>query len=239
MPSLKSVIRRAVPKSILELRRAALATKPLQQRSCPICSYHGWFGHYGRPPRLDAECLSCGSLERHRLFWLWFQQNADTIVHPVLHFAPEPILRDRLRDRCASYKTADLYADANLKLNLERIELPDESQGTLICNHVLEHVNDKLALAELNRILTKDGALLASFPLVEGWDKTYENDAITAPHDRDVHFGQHDHVRFYGKDVRDRFRAAGFTHVEEFTAEGPDVITYGLQRGEKLFICRK
>jgi len=35
-----------------------------------------------------------------------------------------------------------------------------------------------------------------------------------------------------------RIRAAGFG-LDEFTAEGEDVLTYGLQRGEKLFIAQK
>jgi len=45
-------------------------------------------------------------------------------------------------------------------------------------------------------------------------------------------------VRYYGADVRGRIRAAGF-QLEEFTAEGEDVLTYALQRGEKVFIARR
>jgi hypothetical protein len=52
------------------------------------------------------------------------------------------------------------------------------------------------------------------------------------------HYGQSDHVRYYGADVRDRIRAAGFK-LSEFTAEGEDVLTYGLQRGEKVFVATK
>ena len=52
------------------------------------------------------------------------------------------------------------------------------------------------------------------------------------------HYGQSDHVRYYGADVRDRIRAAGFK-LDEFTAEGEDVLTYGLARGEKVFVATK
>jgi hypothetical protein len=45
-------------------------------------------------------------------------------------------------------------------------------------------------------------------------------------------------VRYYGADIRDRIRTAGFL-LDEFTAEGEDVLTYGLQRGEKVFIATK
>jgi hypothetical protein len=38
--------------------------------------------------------------------------------------------------------------------------------------------------------------------------------------------------------LRDRIRAAGFT-LTEYTAIEPDVLTYGLTRGETLFIATK
>jgi hypothetical protein len=75
-------------------------------------------------------------------------------------------------------------------------------------------------------------------PVIEGWAKTYENPKVTSPEERKRHYGQADHVRYYGADVRMRIRAAGFA-LEEFTAEGEDVLTYALQRGEKVFIARK
>jgi hypothetical protein len=58
---------------------------------------------------------------------------------------------------------------------------------------------------------------------------------VLTPEERKHHYGQSDHIRYYGADVRDRIRAAGFA-LEEFTAEGEDVLTYALQRGEKVFI---
>jgi hypothetical protein len=75
-------------------------------------------------------------------------------------------------------------------------------------------------------------------PVIEGWSRTYENAAAVTPADRMRHYGQSDHVRYYGADVRDRIRSAGF-RLDEFTAEGEDVLTYGLARGEKVFIATK
>jgi ubiquinone/menaquinone biosynthesis C-methylase UbiE len=125
-----------------------------------------------------------------------------------------------------------------LKLNIEKIDLPDQSQGTVICNHVLEHVDDKKALQELFRVLDSDGVLILSVPIIEGWETTYENSEISLPENRELYFGQNDHVRFYGRDFRDRLSEAGFDFLE-VTAEGDDVIKYGLWRGEKFFICKK
>jgi len=99
-------------------------------------------------------------------------------------------------------------------------------------------VDDRAALSELHRVLVLGGVLIASVPIVEGWDTTYENRSIVDPIERDLHFGQSDHVRYYGRDFRTRLSEAGFA-VEEVTAEGPYVIKHALLRGEKLFICSK
>ena len=77
-----------------------------------------------------------------------------------------------------------------------------------------------------------------STPICEGWAETYENPEVSTREDRIVHFGQGDHVRLYGRDLRTRIRAAGF-ELTEFTAVEPDVLTYGLMRGETLFIAEK
>jgi predicted SAM-dependent methyltransferase len=89
----------------------------------------------------------------------------------------------------------------------------------VICNHVLEHVDDRKALTEIMRILAPGGMLVASVPIIEGWDTTYEDVAIKDPEDRALHFGQSDHVRWYGRDFRDRLKAAGF-EISELPQRG-------------------
>lgn len=234
----KALLKRVVPKSAVTLYRAIRGSRPIHPRHCPICDYRGYFTHYGRSLRVDAMCPECGSLERHRLFWLWFEENKGA-EQPVVHFAPEPVLERRLRERFTDYKTADLFMKGvDLKLNVEQLDLPDASVKTIICNHVLEHVDDRKALREMMRVLAPGGLLACSVPIVEGWDTTYEVPAITDPAERLLHYGQDDHIRFYGRDFRDRLKEAGF-EVTEYTAMGPEVVTYGLMRGDKLFLCRK
>jgi hypothetical protein len=75
-------------------------------------------------------------------------------------------------------------------------------------------------------------------PIVEGWDSTFEDAAITNPEERAVYFGQFDHVRYYGADFRDRIREAGFT-LSEFTTVEPFVTRHSLIRGEKIFIAAR
>ena len=62
--------------------------------------------------------------------------------------------------------TADLYDKrADLKLDITKIDLPDESYDMVIANHVLEHVSSyEAALSELRRILKPDGTMIVSFP---------------------------------------------------------------------------
>lgn len=243
---IRSLIKTLIPERIRNLRRSYLRlrslydrTRPMARRHCPICNYQGYFEDFGYPPRLDAVCPGCGSGERHRLFWLWFAGDKTKLAQPILHFAAEPVFENAFRHLYEHYKTADLVNKADLRLNIENIALDSASVKTVICNHVLEHVDDSKALAEISRILTDDGVLLCSVPIVDGWEKTYENASVMTDAERELHFGQHDHVRYYGRDFRDRLRSAGFNRIQEYTAEGEAVVKHSLLRGDKIFICSR
>jgi SAM-dependent methyltransferase len=236
---IKSVVKKIIPSFCLELRSVYARTRPLFKRECPICKWKGYFSNFGYPPRIDAQCPNCNSLERHRLFWLWYESNKNNIQSPILHFAPEQILEIMFRkiyNEC--YKTADLYELCDFNVNIENMNFKNETFSTIICNHVLEHVDDKKALSEIYRVLKPGGLLIVTVPIVEGWDKTYEDEIIASDFERSLHFGQKDHVRYYGYDFRDRLKSANFK-LNEYTAEAVDVALYGLTRGEKIFICSK
>jgi SAM-dependent methyltransferase len=179
-------------------------------------------------------------MERHRLFALWLRGHEDALRGKrVLHFAPEAILRRLLAPLAGAYIGADLNPKPpDIALDIQRIALADGSQDVVVCNHVLEHVDHHRALREMHRVLAADGLALLTFPIVEGWDRTYEDPAITSEQDRLLHFGQEDHIKFFGADVREHIAAAGF-EIEEFTAVEPFVHRHSLLRGSKLFICRK
>lgn len=209
-------------------------------RECPLCNYHGKFLGYGYPYICDIYCPQCGSLERHRLLYLADQTNNFFSNKSILHFAPEEAVRKLVKQRSPkSYVTADLFADGvDRKENIESLTIEDNSFDVVICLHVLEHVDDQAAISELYRVLKPDGLLIAMFPIVEGWQATYENMEKSGPDERLLHFGQHDHVRFFGNDARQRLATPGFA-VEEYTAVEPFVSRHGLTRGEKIFLCRK
>ena len=240
---LNKIIPRFVKNQLIQLLCIKMAVTPITKRSCNICDFKGYFKGFGRPYRLDARCPKCGSLERHRLLMLGIQRGA--IEHfkkhdnSILHFAPEPILEKIFREQFDYYKTTDLIKKADIKLNIENINLEDKKYDVVIANHVLEHVDDQKASSEIHRILKDEGVFVCEVPLIEGWDKTYENDEITDEKDRLIHFGQEDHVRFYGKDFRDRITKNGFVLINEITADEEDVINFGLIRGEKVFVFKK
>ena len=214
-------------------------------RECTVCGYKGRFFAYGNPFSLginiDALCPKCLSLERHRLLALCDQEKQLFAGKVILHFAPERGLKAYVKSRQpAKYVSCDLMdPTADLKINIEAMNIADQSFDLVICSHVLEHVNDALAIPELWRITRPGGLVIAMVPLIEGWDKSFEDSRKAANEaDRILYFNQHDHIRMFGRDFRDRLISPGF-QLEEFTAVEPYVSRYGLLRGEKVFIARK
>jgi len=228
-------------RSLIDTARSLTRSTVGRVCTCTLCGKTARFLPMGVPLRVSVACPGCGSLERHRLLGLYLQRNPEVITNKlVLHFAPErPVAKAIRAAQPEIYRSADIEVGrADLQLSLEKIDLPDESVDTVIANHILEHVDDRMALSELRRILIPGGRALLMVPIIEGWDETYENSSVTTNAERTRHFGQSDHVRFYGRDLRARIAAAGLS-VAEFTALPADCIEYGLQRGEKLFIATK
>jgi SAM-dependent methyltransferase len=209
-------------------------------RTCNVCGFKGRFQAGGRPKRIDARCPKCGAAERYRLLALWLDRYGAFLRNAhVLHFAPETGLAALLKKRVGRYESADIAPGrADLVLNIEAIGKLDATYDGIVCSHVLEHVDDAKALVEIYRVLKPGGVALIMLPVIEGWSRTYENPRVTTPEERKRHYGQADHVRYYGADIRDRIKRAGFM-LDEFSAEGEDVLTYALQRGEKVFIATK
>lgn len=205
-------------------------------RLCPICGYEGPFAAHRHKP--SVWCPGCDSRPRHRLLKLWLDREAP--IGPearVLHFAAEPWMRGALA-HVREYVTADLNDKFELRLDLEAMALPDGRFDVIMANHVLEHVDDAAALREIARVLAPRGVAVLTVPLVEGWPETLEQGPDWGPEERRRYCTDPDHRRFYGRDFRDRLRAAGLWSTE-FTAMEPDVARHGLQRGEKIFIARK
>ena len=206
---------------------------------CVICGLKGRFTAFGSPPRYQAKCPNCGALERHRLLVIFDKREEFFLGKSVLHFAPESIIQKIIKTKAEKYLAADINpGHADIQLNIEAIDQPSEVWDVIVASHVLEHVNDDLALKEIYRVLKKGGRFIAMVPIIEGWYTTYEDSSITKPEERTRHFGQFDHVRYYGRDFNERLIANGFT-VRELFATGKECAEYALLRGEKVFCCDK
>jgi SAM-dependent methyltransferase len=185
------------------------------QRFCPICGrFSRKFAGAGAVPRVDAKCVHCGSVERHRLTWLYFQKRTNLLTQSeltILHIAPEPCLAERLKGAFGNgYITADLESPSvSLKMDITDIQLKDGIFDVIYCSHVLEHVgDDRKALREFRRVLKPSGWALLLVPITCA--KTFEDPSVTDPTERLRIFGQEDHVRRYGPDYLDRLKEAGF-----------------------------
>lgn len=197
-----------------------------------------------RPNVLSPSTLS---LERHRLMWLYLQQETDffTAHKKVLHMAPEQCFLDIFKQlKNLDYTTADLYSPiVDVKADILKLPFADNSFDMVFCNHVLEHIEeDKKAMQELYRVLKPGGMGIFQIPQDLSLEKTYEDFNITSPEERTKHFGQYDHVRIYGKDYFDRLRAVGFQvqEVDFSTKLSEDMIDkYRLAKGEILPVCIK
>ena len=188
-------------------------------RECPVCgSRYRRFMPYGYvTSREDALCPHCLSLERHRMIWLWLKESSNLFEgYPrLLHIAPEVSLMRHFKRHYQDnkgYITADLESPlADLHFDVQSIPLEDEYIDVIICNHLLEHVeDDRRAMAELYRILKKGGWGIMLVPEDRSRARTFEDDTITDPEERTRIFGQYDHRRIYGRDYDKRLAEAGF-----------------------------
>ena len=183
------------------------------------------------------------SLERHRLLWLYlnnetdfFQSELDTdsslkqpksfklrdaetnSVLKVLHFAPEQAFYKLFRNqKNIDYTTTDLFSPlADVKADICNLPFSDNSYDVILCNHVLEHIpDDTKAMQELYRVLKPGGMGIFQIPQDLKRETTFSDDSIINQKERAAIFGQYDHVRIYGRDYFDQLRAIGFKVVEE------------------------
>jgi len=223
---------------------------------CPICESHfKQFATYGVDKRINARCLNCNSLERHRLLWKYLNDkiNYDNNGRfKMLHFAPQrKFLKKFSNDPNIDYTPCDLNPETYEYYNIHKIEkvdvmdIPHEDNlfDVVICNHVLEHVTDyRLAMSELFRVMKKGGWGIFQVPQDYDLATTYEDDSITDPKEREKAFGQFDHLRVFGRDYKDELEKVGFKvteddYVNSFSEE--DIKRFGFLRSERIYFCSK
>lgn len=198
-------------------------------------------------PRENVLSPSTLSLERHRLLWLFLQQETNFFEAPlkVLHFAPEQAFYSRFRKlKNLQYTTTDLNSPlADVKADICNLPFNDASFDVILCNHVLEHIpDDTKALQELFRVMKPGGWGIFQVPQDLNRDTSFEDHSILDKSERARIFGQYDHVRIYGRDYSEKLSLAGFTVNEvDLTSKMAAglVDKYRLAQGELIpFVSR-
>ncbi len=255
MKHLIAILIRYVPRKYLQLF-TGIGLKTLgvfyagNKVECPICGHHyRKFLPYGRiNPRQNALCPHCLSLERHRLIWVYLKEKTNFFSKKldVLHIAPEPcFMKPFEKQHAEKYITADIESPlAKVKMDIHEIPFPENHFDVVLCNHVLEHVDDDIkAMSEIYRVLKPGGYAVMQVPFFAPVpDVTVEDLSIINPREREKAFGQSDHVRKFGKDYPQRIAHSGLKPEASHFAhelEEEKVFRFGLVRNEILYLGRK
>lgn len=260
--NIKQAIFKSLPNPVVRKYLAFKSRKEMRKYKgvgveCPVCgSAFRIFVPAGNPLRKNVKCPKCGSYERGRLMWLYLKELNNLFENysciKLLHFAPERFFYEKFSElQNLEYTPCDLCPEKYVfggkikiaKVDITEIPFEDRSFDFIICSHVLEHIlNDALAMSELYRVMKPGGGGIFQVPMDHSLEKTYEDVSITTPEGRSKAFGQHDHVRRYGTDYKDRLEKAGFKvtvddFVTKFSAE--ELFRFGLDKTEMIFRCDK
>lgn len=177
----------------------------------------------GAGRRENAVCPRCFSTDRDRLVFLYFRDFTDVFEkkYTVLHIAPEGSLRAFFLNRTSTNYTAGFknpqayrgyyYDQVKQHIDITATEFPDNHYDVIICNHVLEHIEDDLkAMREIFRIMKPEGFGILQVPIAMELNHSIEGLPAPTPADRLRLYGQEDHVRIYGLDYFERLQSVGF-----------------------------
>lgn len=203
--------------------------------------------------RENMLCPRCFSVDRDRLIYLFLKEKTNLFSAPlkVLHIAPEGCIRALLMTlpnieyRSGVKYYEGYYYDRNINL-MDVTALPFESESfdAVICNHVLEHIDDdRKAIHEIYRILRPGAWAILQVPISLKLEETFYDPSIKSPEEREKVFGQFDHVRLYGQDYPTILERQGFT-VRRYSPfdehHSPDELKkYALNQQELLYVAYK
>jgi SAM-dependent methyltransferase len=175
---------------------------------CPICKSGEFLAFNGRD---NARCKSCQAMERTRLLWMILEKHG--LFRPglrVMHVAPELPLAKRFSELLDErYFACDVnaarYASTfttirPLDLCADLVKLPSRVFDIIIHSHVLEHLRcaPEAVLGEFERLLKPGGQHFVSVP-ISGEETREDLSDELSDAERAMLFGQHDHMRVFGR----------------------------------------
>ncbi|MEZ6024207.1 MAG: methyltransferase domain-containing protein [Hyphomonadaceae bacterium] len=214
--------------------------RPRQKRECSVCGFTGYFLSAGT--RQEARCPNCASKERDRIIALHLRRTGLTLDDKaVLHFSAERPFFRQWRNN-PSYVAGDIKKSpvANAIVDITALAYPENHFDLLICNHVLEHVQeDHKAMEECFRVLKPGGFGIFSVPLDDSREETWNPPPGTPPAEIARICGR-THVRLYGRDFGALLAQHGFNvEIIQFTPEEAERYRLTAYMGDKVYVASK
>jgi len=250
---LKKTVNKIIPKSFYPTFRKIyyIAARLIHKGNivyCPVCerTYKRFLPGVDNK-RSNVKCPGCGTLERHRLLWLYLAKKLaiSELQLDLLDIAPDQAIQSKLKKLSnIKYTAVDLYSPlADKKMDLTNLSFDNESFDAVICYHVLEHIVDDIkAMKEIFRVLKTGGWAILQSPVDLNREITYEDFSIKTQEGRLKAFGQNDHVRIYGKDYTKILTRCGFVVEEDnfvLSFSEDEITRFGLDKNELIYFCRK
>ncbi|MXN92402.1 methyltransferase domain-containing protein [Flavobacterium sp. Sd200] len=240
--SAKKILSRIVsPKQLMKhevfLRNIYSLLYSGSKHQCSVCNKK--LSRFLQLPNNDLLCARCGSLSRDRRLWTLLNSGFLYNGITVLDFSPSRALARKMKSiGNINYISTDLSGNfiADFQYDITSLDIKDNTVDLIICYHILEHIpDDAKAMAELYRVLKPNGKAIIQTPFKDG--DIYEDFSITSPAEREIHFGQDDHVRIYSvQGLKGRLEQAGFV-ADARIFEGDEY--HGLTANETVFVLTK